>query len=149
MQIENIDVKVARAFLSKLPLTLQNDSHEWFWYFFYVIKQIKWQLVNDHRECLIQAFLSKMWALKRWCVTNVAQCTVFGWEVKSKSRIIPCWVGRQFIWSRWWRAIEQTLSLWALSLASREQNISQTMSPRLKSSLNLRMQICTCYCCLF
>ena len=27
-QIENIDVQVARAFLSKLLLTLQHDSHE-------------------------------------------------------------------------------------------------------------------------
>ena len=29
-QIENIDVQVARAFLSKLSMTKQNDPSEWF-----------------------------------------------------------------------------------------------------------------------
>ena len=57
--MENIDVQIAREFLSKLLLTLQNDSRERLRNFFYVIKQIKCQYINDHRECLIPAFLSK------------------------------------------------------------------------------------------
>ena len=39
----SVAVQVARAFLSKLHLTLQNDSHECVQYFFDFIKQIKCQ----------------------------------------------------------------------------------------------------------
>ena len=41
-----------------------------------VNKQIKCQLVNYHRECLIPAFCQNIWALKKWCVTKVAHCIV-------------------------------------------------------------------------
>ena len=41
---------------------------------FDVIKQIKCQNINYHRECSIPAFFKNMWALKRWCVTKVAHC---------------------------------------------------------------------------
>ena len=54
-----MDVQVARAFLSKLFLTCRMIHMSDFDFFFYVIKQIKCQHVNVHRECLIPAFLSK------------------------------------------------------------------------------------------
>ena len=73
-QIENIDVQVARAFLSKLHLTKQNvctsDSD-----IFYVNKQIKCQYKKIIIENVqFQDLCQKSWALKKWCVTKVAHC---------------------------------------------------------------------------
>ena len=51
MQTENIDVPVARAFLSKLPLTLQNDSHTGTYHKLFFMKKEACVSVNIDKDC--------------------------------------------------------------------------------------------------
>ena len=79
MQIENIDIQIARAVLHFCQICLwrsriihMSDSDN-----FFRCHQTDKMSINKLSQRMLDPiiFCEKMWALKKWCVTKVAHCT--------------------------------------------------------------------------